>query len=265
MNEVGREQTLPHFLLSNDDGFRAPGVQKLARALTALGRVTVVAPDGPRSGYASSITTTAPLRLKERHAEERLSIYSVVGTPADCVKLALHALFAECRPTLIISGINHGSNEGICVHYSGTIGAAKEGAVVGIPSLAVSLDDVAENPDFTDAIAYALSVLSRLLTAEGLNPQELLSLNVPKTAPRGLKVCPQGVSRFVGEFFGSPNAKGQTVYWMTGEQALPEAGTGQSDIELLRAGWATLTPLTLDLTAHQSLERVGQVFSDLSL
>lgn len=265
MTRVDLQEDLPHFLLSNDDGFRAPGVQELARALTALGRVTVVAPDGPRSGYASAISTTAPLRLKERLAQERLSIYSVVGTPADCVKLALHTLFANHKPTLIISGINHGSNEGISVHYSGTIGAAKEGAVVGIPSLAVSLDDVAERPDFTDAIAYTLAVVRRLLTAKGLNPQELLSLNVPKTAPRGLRVCPQAVSRFVGEFFSSPNAKGQTVYWMTGEQALPQAGTGQSDIELLRAGWATLTPLTLDLTAHHSLEQVGQVFADLGV
>lgn len=265
MTRVDLQEDLPHFLLSNDDGFRAPGVQELARALTALGRVTVVAPDGPRSGYASAISTTAPLRLKERLAQERLSIYSVVGTPADCVKLALHTLFVNHKPTLIISGINHGSNEGISVHYSGTIGAAKEGAVVGIPSLAVSLDDVAERPDFTDAIAYTLAVVRRLLTAKGLNPQELLSLNVPKTAPRGLRVCPQAVSRFVGEFFSSPNAKGQTVYWMTGEQALPQAGTGQSDIELLRAGWATLTPLTLDLTAHHSLEQVGQVFADLGV
>ena len=115
-----------HFLLSNDDGFRAPGIQELARRLMPLGQVTIVAPDGPRSGFSSAISTTLPLRLKKRHEETGLTIYSVEGTPVDCVKLALGTLFQEQAPSLVISGINHGSNEGICVHYSGTVGAARE-------------------------------------------------------------------------------------------------------------------------------------------
>ena len=103
-----------HILLSNDDGFRAAGIQELATAMLSLGKVTIVAPDGPRSGFSGAITTTQPLRLKHRHSDGDLEIYSCEGTPVDCVKLALNTLFLEKRPDLIISGINHGSNEGIC-------------------------------------------------------------------------------------------------------------------------------------------------------
>ena len=138
-----------HILLCNDDGFRAAGIQELAQAMLAFGQVTILAPDGPRSGFSGAITTTQPLHLKHRSTDGDLSVYSCDGTPVDCIKLAMNTLFAEERPDLIISGINHGSNEGICVSYSGTLGAAREGCIYGIPSLAVSLDDTAWHPDFT--------------------------------------------------------------------------------------------------------------------
>ena len=102
------------------------------------GDVTIVAPDGPRSGFSGAITTTQPLRLKHRHTTGSLEVYSCEGTPVDCVKLALNTIFADTRPDLVLSGINHGSNEGICVSYSGTLGAAREGCIYGIPSLAAS-------------------------------------------------------------------------------------------------------------------------------
>ena len=244
-----------HFLLSNDDGFRAPGIQELARKLMPLGQVTIVAPDGPRSGFSSAISTTLPLRLKKRHEETGLTIYSVDGTPVDCVKLALGTLFREQAPSLVVSGINHGSNEGICVHYSGTIGAAREACIADVPALAISLDDVAERPDFTDALELSLQVV-RYVLENGIPTGTLYSLNVPKTKPLGLKVCPQAVSRFVDEWMPSRNARGHEVYWMQGYQANPKTCTGSTDIEYLRAGYATLTSLMLDQTDYKALENI---------
>lgn len=242
----------PHFLLCNDDGFRAPGIQQLARCLTAIGEVTVVAPDGPRSGFSSAISTTQPLRLKHRHSESRLNIYSVDATPADCAKLALGTLFANKPPTLLLSGINHGSNDGICVHYSGTIGAAREACIAGVPALAISIDDVAEQPDFAAALSIVEKLVPHLL--QHSIPQGVLySLNVPKGEPRGLKVCRQAVSRFVDEWMPSTNARGQEVFWMTGYQRLPLDAQGDTDVEYLRAGYATLTPLMLDQTDYKTL------------
>lgn len=247
------------FLLSNDDGFRAPGVQELARALMPYGEVVIVAPDGPRSGYSSAITTTLPMRLKMRHNEPKLAVYSVDGTPVDCVKLALNTLFAHTPPTLVISGINHGSNDGISVHYSGTVGAAREGAIQGVPSLAVSLDDTAECPDFSDAIAYTIKVVERLLAQREALGSALLSLNVPKTKPRGLRVCRQAVSRFVNEYMPSQNARGHDVYWLQGYQLTPPATQSCTDVEYLREGFATLTALTLDQTDYTMLSTLGGV------
>ncbi len=245
-----------HFLLCNDDGFRAPGIQELARRLMPLGQVTIVAPDGPRSGFSSAISTTQALRLKHRHSEEGLTIYSVEGTPSDCVKLALATLFKEEAPSLVISGINHGSNDGICVHYSGTIGAAREACIASVQALAVSLDDVAEHPDFGEALRLTEHVVKHILTTP-IPQGTLYSLNVPKTKPLGLKVCRQAVSRFVDEWFKSSNARGHEVYWMTGYQRMPIEQKGDTDVELLRQGYATLTPLMLDQTNYEQLERIS--------
>lgn len=249
----------PHFLLSNDDGFRAPGLQELASRLRPYGQVTVVAPNGPRSGYSSAISTTLPLSLKLRHQEEGYAVYSVEGTPVDCVKLALGTIFKDTPPDLVISGINHGSNDGICVHYSGTIGAAREACVASVPSLALSLDDVAEHPDFAHALEYSVQVA--LWQLEHPQPEGVfLSLNVPKGVPQGLKVCPQGVSRFVDEWMPSVNARGQEVYWMQGYQASRGEGLQPTDIEWLRLGYATLTPLMLDQTDYTTLEVLAKHF-----
>ncbi|MDO4707846.1 MAG: 5'/3'-nucleotidase SurE [Porphyromonadaceae bacterium] len=252
----------PHFLLCNDDGFRAPGIQELAQALRPLGEITIVAPEGPRSGYSSAISTTLPLRLKPRVQEEGFTVYSVEGTPVDCVKLALYTIFSEELPTIVISGINHGSNDGVCVHYSGTIGAAREACIQGVPALAVSLDDTAERPNFSEVIAYTLSVVHHILE-QGMPSGQFLSLNVPKSKPLGLKVCPQAVSRFVDEFMPSKNARGHNVYWMQGYQHLPKPQEQPTDVELLRQGYATITPLMLDQTDYATLAKLAKVESSL--
>ena len=243
-----------HILISNDDGFRAAGIQELAEAMLPYGDVTIVAPDGPRSGFSGAITTTQPLRLKHRHTTGSLDVYSCEGTPVDCVKLALNTIFADTRPDLVLSGINHGSNEGICVSYSGTLGAAREGCIYGIPSLAVSLDDTAWHPDFTDSIDYTKKVVE-LMQQTKLPHQTMLSLNVPKDKPKGLKICPMTVGRFVEEFVNSQDGRGKEIHWMTGYQ-IPTDEADRGDWHYLREGWATLTPLQLDTTNHSYISEL---------
>ena len=243
-----------HILISNDDGFRAAGIQELAEAMLPYGDVTIVAPDGPRSGFSGAITTTHPLRLKHRHTTGSLEVYSCEGTPVDCVKLALNTIFADTRPDLVLSGINHGSNEGICVSYSGTLGAAREGCIYGIPSLAVSLDDTAWHPDFTDSIDYTKKVVE-LMQQTKLPHQTMLSLNVPKDKPKGLKICPMTVGRFVEEFVNSQDGRGKEIHWMTGYQ-IPTDEADRGDWHYLREGWATLTPLQLDTTNHSYISEL---------
>ena len=243
-----------HILISNDDGFRAAGIQELAEAMLPYGDVTIVAPDGPRSGFSGAITTTQPLRLKHRHTTGSLEVYSCEGTPVDCVKLALNTIFADTRPDLVLSGINHGSNEGICVSYSGTLGAAREGCIYGIPSLAVSLDDTAWHPDFTDSIDYTKKVVE-LMQQTKLPQQTMLSLNVPKDKPKGLKICPMTVGRFVEEFVNSQDGRGKEIHWMTGYQ-IPTDEADRGDWHYLREGWATLTPLQLDTTNHSYISEL---------
>lgn len=246
-------------LLGNDDGFRAPGIRALAKAMSEIADVTIVAPSGPRSGFSSAITTTQALKLKSRVSDiDGVKIYSIDGTPVDCIKLALHTIFKDDKPDIIVSGCNHGSNEGICVLYSGTIGAAIEGAIVGIPSLAVSIDDVAENPDFTNAVKYALIVINKMLKEEVL-PFTVLSLNVPKGEVKGLKVCRQSIGRFVDEYIISKDGRNKDVYWCTGKQ-INQQSQILGDYQLLRDGYATITPLKIDLTNDDFIEPLKSWF-----
>ncbi len=246
------------FLLSNDDGYRAKGINRLIEVLRPLGEVVVLAPDGPRSGFSGSITLTQPLRLKLRKEEENLKVYSIVGTPADCVKLALATLFKDEKPTMVITGINHGSNDGISIHYSGTLGAAREGAIASIPALATSINHEGANPDISDeALAYVEKVIKYML--ERLDEKPFLSLNLPRGEIKGLKTCAHAVSIFVDEFVESKDGRDRPVYWMSGEQIIPDA-KGISDIEHLRSGYATLTPLSLDQTDYKALEELSKDF-----
>lgn len=239
-------------LVSNDDGFRAPGVKDLMRALMPLGDVTVVAPDGARSGFSSAITSVIPITMKLRHQEEGLTVYSTTGTPVDCVKLAFNTIFAEEKPDLVVGGINHGRNDGVCVLYSGTVGVAIEGTICGIPSLAVSLDDHSEEIDTTYASELAYRVAKSILE-EGLPANTLLSLNVPKDKPKGLKVCPLTNGRFTNEYMRSMNARGKEVFWMQGHQ-INKTPDKPGDLEAVESGYASLSPVKIDMTDYRFLE-----------
>lgn len=247
----------PKILISNDDGIHARGIEALIEALRPLGHITVVAPDAPRSGASSSITSAHPLVAIKMIDEPGLAYYRTAGTPADCVKLALNLLFPQEKPDLVVTGINHGRNDAICVFYSGTIGAALEGCIAGIPSLAVSVNDHGEDAEMKYAAELAQKIAKHILQ-KGLPKHTMLNLNVPTGQPKGLKVCPQGITHFVEEYTPADNGRGKIVYWMTGyqQQSFPQKDI---DFDFLNAGYATLTPLHLDLTDHQFLKEIQDI------
>lgn len=256
-----KKHSLPQILISNDDGIHAKGMDALINALRPLGHITVVAPDGPRSGASSAITSATPLNAIKMKEEPGLTYYRMTATPADCVKYALNLIYVDEKPDLVVTGINHGRNDAICVFYSGTIGSAREACIAGIPALAVSLCDHEPDADMSYAAAYAYPIAKHLLHYR-LPDYTMLSLNLPKGQPKGLKVCPQGITHFVEEYTGRDNGRGKTVYWMTGYQQKSN-DEQNTDFDYLAEGYATLTPLKLDLTNRDLLKEIDGEFTPL--
>lgn len=243
----------PYLLLSNDDGVSAPGLQFLIQALRPMADLLVVAPDGPRSGYSCSITSTQPLRYREVSSEPGLSIYACTGTPVDCVKLALNVL-AERRPDMVVGGINHGDNASVNAHYSGTMGVAIEGALQGYPSVAFSLCDHRPEADFTPLRPYLVDFMFKAI-AVGLPPFTCLNINFP-LAPRfkGVKVCRMARSRWQKEVEHRRHPWGADYYWLVGESVELEPEATDTDRWALANGYVAVTPTQLDVTAHELME-----------
>lgn len=241
----------PLILISNDDGVQALGINKLIEACRTLGELVVVAPDGPRSGMSSAITSITPIRANLIKKEEDLTIWSCTGTPVDCIKLGINEL-TDRKPDLVITGINHGSNAAICVVYSGTMGAAIEGCIFGIPSIGVSLTDHAENADFSEAAKYGRIIAEKVLK-EGLPEGTCLNLNVPNVYPvKGLKVCTQAKGYWTKEFQVSKDPSGKTVYWLTGEFLNLDPENTDTDEWALSQGYAALVPQKINVTDYQT-------------
>ncbi len=232
-------------LLTNDDGIQAVGLRALHRALVAAGHeVHVVAPVTEQSAVGHAVTLSAPLRVKE-FRENGFSGQGVTGTPADCVKLGLSTLVKD-RPDVVVSGINAGPNVGVDILYSGTVSAATEGALMGFPALAVSMDDF--NPvDLSGQAQYAAELLSRL-PLKALPEKCVLNLNFPHRPvgeALGLKVCPHTRAPYEDWFEVRTDPRGRPYYWMCGE-IRPERISAGRDRKLLSEGWITLTPLKID-------------------
>jgi 5'-nucleotidase len=238
----------PLLLLTNDDGVHAPGLRALAEALQALAEVRVVAPDREVSACSQALTLKHPLRADEIAT----GVHAVDGTPADCVNLALVKLLPR-RPDLVISGINRGANLGDDVFYSGTVGGAREGVFFGLPALAVSLAARAEH-DFGPAAELVAALVPRVLE-RGLPPRTLLNVNVPPGTPRGLRVTVQGRRDHVGTILEGLDPRRRTYYWI--EQGRDEWERDElSDIQAVREGYASVTPLQTDTTHHSVLAAV---------
>lgn len=245
----------PNILLSNDDGVFAKGLEELIIALKDIGDLTVVAPDKPRSGCSSALTTSVPIRYDCVRTEPGVTVYSCSGTPADCVKLALNEIVTT-MPDLVIAGINHGGNQGISVNYSGTLGAAIEGCIFDIPSFAISLLQGKQEEDFLDSCRYA-RVLARRLLKEGLPKGIYLNVNVPNVPiVRGLKVCSQADGRFYNEYVKHRTPTNRDVYWLSGELKVHEPVNKNSDIMLLEKGYATVVPCSIDVTDYEVIQKI---------
>jgi len=244
-----------NILLSNDDGIFAPGIKALHEAVADLGHVHIVAPDAERSAVGHAITLSDPIKTRPIHHNGQFFGYAVGGTPADCVKLAVCALLDE-RPRLVISGINLGPNAGISVIYSGTVSAATEGTILGIPSMAVSINTFSD-PIWETAVGVTRR-LTREIIARGIPEGVLLNVNVPNLPPselRGFAWTRMGRSRFVETFDKRSDPRGNIYYWMDGE--LEEIGdVAGTDLEALRAGYVSITPIWFDLTHYPSLEKL---------
>ncbi len=246
----------PLILVSNDDGVFAQGLVELYTALRDLGDIIVVAPDGPRSGMSSAITTTVPLHFDMVSTEPGLTVYSCSGTPADCVKLALNEIVTR-KPDMVVAGINHGGNQGISVNYSGTLGAAIEGTIFEIPSFAVSLLHGQQDSDFLYSCRYARAVARRILK-EGIPKGIYLNINVPNVPTvRGLRVCSQADGRFHNEYVKHETPTGQSVYWLSGELILSTPINKSWDVQLLERGYATIVPCNIDVTDYEYIQQIS--------
>jgi 5'-nucleotidase len=254
----------PLILITNDDGVGARGIHELADCLRDLGDLVVFAPDGPRSGMSGAITSLFPLSCELLDRKEGLEVYSCTGTPVDCVKLAVNDILGR-MPDLLVSGINHGGNMSVCVHYSGTLGAAIEGCILGIPSLGISLVDWTRDASFGECARLGRRLANRLLE-EGLPEGVYLNLNVPNL-PRvkGMKLCRQADGRFINEYMRSENAAGEPVYWLTGSLYNTRPPHPGNDTSALDAGYASLVPCRIDVTDYDSLERLKMLEETNSL
>ena len=232
-------------LVTNDDGVHAAGLAALARALEALGEVHVIAPDREQSAVGHALTLHRPLRV-EQVGERR---FAVNGTPSDCVNLGILGLLPE-PPVLVVSGINHGSNLGDDVTYSGTVSAAMEGTLLGVASMAVSQAEPAAD-GFDAAGEVARAVATRVLV-EGLPRQTLLNVNVPPGKPHGIRLTRLGHRVYSAKAIREVDPRGRPYYWI-GTGAPEWAEDEGTDITAVHAGWAAVTPLHLDLTHHGAL------------
>lgn len=244
-------------LIGNDDGIDSPGLAALEAALAPLGHVTVVAPDRERSAVAHALTLHRPLRLKKAGADR----YSVDGTPTDCVHLAVHSILRR-PPDLLVAGINQGGNLGDDLTYSGTVSVAMEGALLGVPSLAVSLV-ARENFSFGPAGATARRVAEATL-AHGLPPRTFLNVNVPNVEREsdlmGLRLTRQGRRIFGSGIVRNTDPRGGDYYWIGGTELGYVDGDEDSDVQAVCQGFVSVTPLTTDLT-HPELLRAMREWS----
>jgi len=246
---------MTRILVTNDDGYRSEGIRALAKALGDLGEVTIVAPMQEASAIGHALTLRHPLRLESIDTR----VFAVEGTPTDCVNIAITHVFSAL-PTLVVSGINKGWNLGDDVTYSGTVAGALEGALLGMPSLAVSLRQTRDDYDFTYA-ARAAATIAEAILRNPLPPRTFLNLNVPKGQPLGYRVTVQAARNHVTSVAERHDPKGRPYYWI-------EEGQNQwqphdrSDYQAVRDGFVSVTPLHPDLTAHHALAAVERLSFD---
>ena len=233
----------PVILVTNDDGIISPGIRALVEAVMPFGDVTVVAPDSPQSGMGHAITIHDPLRLQKVE---------------DCVKIAIDKILHR-KPDLCVSGINHGSNASINVIYSGTMSAAMEAAIDGIPAIGFSLLDFSFDADFSAAKVYVEKIVRNMLNT-GLTKDALLNVNFPKlplSEIKGMKICRQANAKWEEEFDERRDPNGKNYYWLTGKFVNHDQGE-DTDVWALENGYVSIVPVQFDLTHHHGISFMNQ-------
>lgn len=249
------QEKRPLILVSNDDGYFAPGLEALIEVVKDLGNIVVVAPEQGASGMSHALTINTPLRASIVKQEDNFILYKVNGTPVDCIKLASSQLL-DRKPDLIVSGINHGSNSSISVVYSGTMGAAIEGSINNIPAIGFSLCSHAYDADFTLVKKQARKIIEQVLK-HGLPDYTCLNVNVPYIKEedfKGVKVCRQAKGAWQEEFEKRTDPHGGSYYWLTGEFKNKENGSTDSDEWALNNNYASVVPITTDYTNHAAID-----------
>lgn len=252
--------TKPFILVTNDDGITAPGLRALVSFMKEIGDVVVVAPDSPQSGMGHAITIDSTLYIKKMKVdlnESGIEEYSCSGTPADCVKLALQELL-ERKPDICVSGINHGSNSSINVIYSGTMSAAIEAGIEGIPAIGFSLCDYSWDADFSQAGEFIKTIVLEALSNK-IPKGVVLNVNIPKLNTKdlkGIKIGRQARANWKEKFDKRTNPMGKDYYWLTGEFELLDKGE-DTDEWALANGYISVVPTQFDLTAHHTIQEIN--------
>ena len=249
----------PVILVTNDDGIISPGIRALVEVMTKFGDVTVVAPDSPQSAMGHAITIHEPLRFQKVNVfGDKIPSYQCSGTPVDCVKIAIDKILHR-KPDLCVSGINHGSNASINVIYSGTMSAAMEAAIDGIPAIGFSLMDFSFEADFSAAKVFIEKIVRNMLKA-GLPKDALLNVNFPKLPLKqikGMKICRQAVAKWEEEFDERKDPSGKSYYWLTGKFINNDQGE-DTDVWALENGYVSIVPVQFDLTHHHAISYINK-------
>ncbi|MFI5203404.1 MAG: 5'/3'-nucleotidase SurE [Flavobacteriales bacterium] len=252
----------PLILVTNDDGITAPGIQALVKAVEPLGDLLIVAPDKPQSGMGHAITVNNVLRLNKTREFSGLNAYECSGTPVDCVKLAISHVLKK-TPDLIVSGINHGANYSTNVLYSGTMSAAVEGALEGIPAIGFSLLDHGYDADFTASAEIVRHITNEVLS-KGLPKRICLNVNIPKitiSQLKGIKICRQARAYWEDKFDCRKDQFGKDYFWLTGEFKNHDGGE-DTDIWAVENNYVSVVPVHYDLTAYHALEQLNETTID---
>ena len=243
-------------LITNDDGYNSKGIKALINAVKNLGKILIVAPDSPQSGMGHAISVNKPIRCYKTNFFDSVEAYCCTGTPVDCIKMGLY-LLKDKKPDLILSGINHGSNVSTNILYSGTMSAAVEGALSGIPSVGYSLTDYSDDADFQYS-EKIVQIISKKVIKEGLKKGTCLNVNIPNIKEnqiKGIKVCRQGRAFWDDTFDHRKDPLGKDYYWLTGSFSSKEQAI-DTDINYLENNYVTIVPTQFDMTCHDSVDEL---------
>lgn len=248
----------PLILVTNDDGISAKGIRALVEVASEFGELLIVAPDKPQSGMGHAITINNIIRVDESELHAGYNAYTCTGTPVDCVKVARHFL-GERKPDLVISGINHGANTGTSVLYSGTMSAAVEGAIEGIPSVGFSLDSFEPKANFDGAQLVARKIIGKMIQLSSKIGGVCLNVNTPYVsadALKGIKICRAAKAMWKDELYERIDQHGRKYYWLSGEFANDDLGS-DTDLFAIKEQYASVVPVHFDMTAYHLMSEIN--------